>query len=164
MSNATSKKSRFLVIGLAAATAFALPLAASAHDHWRGGHGYRGGGYYSGGYGRGYQHDYDRGYDRGYRGSYYRGYHGGYWRGGRWIAGALVTGAVAGLVVDALRPAPIIYPPPVVYTRPARVIYEQAGVVYEDAPPVTTRVITTRTVPYSDPYNTRYIRDDGYGN
>lgn len=60
-----------------------------------------------------------------------------------------MTGAVAGLVVDAMRPAPVYYAP--------------APVVVYDRPVVTRRVVETRTVVYDDPYATRYIRDDGYG-
>jgi hypothetical protein len=81
--------------------------------------------------------------------------HGGHWSGGRWIAGAIVTGAVIGLVDNALRPAPVYYGAPVVYGPPRTVIYE-------DAPVVRRRVVETRTVVYDDPYQTRYIRDDGY--
>jgi uncharacterized membrane protein len=99
------------------------------------GHGYHGGGYYGGGY------------HGGYHGGYYG--HGGHWSGGRWIAGAIVTGAVIGLVDNALRPAPVYYGPP-------------RTVIYEDAPVVRRRVVETRTVVYDDPYQTRYIRDDGY--
>ncbi|HEY8683126.1 MAG TPA: hypothetical protein VIM06_08140 [Rhodanobacter sp.] len=93
------------------------------------------------------------GYHGGYHGGYY-GHGGGHWSGGRWIAGAIVTGAVVGLVADAFRPAPVYYGPPVVYSQP--------GVVYEDGPPVQRRVVTTRTVVYDDPQQTRYVGDDGY--
>jgi hypothetical protein len=72
---------KFVAIGLALATAAAVPVGASAAP-W----GYHGGGYYHGGY---------------YRGGpcCYRG--GGYWYGGRWIAGAVVGGLVAGAVIAA---------------------------------------------------------------
>ena len=131
---------KLAVLALAVAAAVAMPLSASARG-W-GGHG--------GGHG-GYHGSYHGGYHGG--GRYYG--HGGHWSGGRWIAGAIVTGAVIGLVSDALNPAPVYYGPPVVYTQP--------GVVYEDGPPVVRRrVVETRTVVYDDPYQTRYIRDDGY--
>ncbi len=122
--------SKLAVIGLAVAAAVAMPLSASAHDHddYRGWHG-------------GY-HDYDGGYRH------------GYWSGGHWIAGAIVTGAVAGLVSNALRPAPVYYEAPVVYGPPRTVIYE-------DAPIVRRRVVETRTVVYGDPYQMRYV--GGYG-
>lgn len=127
-----SSAGKFVAISLAVAAAVAMPLSASARGWGHGG--------YHGGY---------HGYDRGYRD------HDGHWGGGRWIAGALVTGAVVGLVADALRPAPVYYGPRVVYSSP--------GVVYEDGPPVVRRrVVETRTVVYDDPYHTRYIRDDGY--
>ncbi|BFI95531.1 MAG: hypothetical protein RSP_10410 [Rhodanobacter sp.] len=130
---------KFMVIGMAVVAAVAMPLSASAHgwDH-------------DGGWGRhgGWDHD-------GWRhGGYY--HHGGYWSGGRWIAGAIVTGAVAGIVSDALAPRPVYYSaPPVVYGPPTTVIYE-------DAPPVVTRRVVTRTVVYDNGYPTRYVRDDGY--
>lgn len=118
---------------LLASTA-ALPMGASAHDwHDRGWHGR--GHYDRGWHDRGW-HDHDR-YDR------------GHWSGGRWVAGAIVAGAVIGLVDNALRPAPVYYGPP-------------RTVIYEDAPVVRRRVVETRTVVYDDPYQTRYIRDDGY--
>jgi hypothetical protein len=132
---------KFAALSLAVMAAVAMPLGASARGHgghYGGHHGYHGG-HYGGHYyrgGHGYGH----------------GYHGGYWSGGRWIAGAIVTGAVAGLVSDAMRPT--YYGPTVVYTEPRTV-------VYESAPVVTRRVVETRTV-YTDSSNTRYIRDDGY--
>ena len=129
------KRLSIFAVALVATVSTALPMAASAHgwgDH--GGWGGRGG--YHGGYGG---HDY-------YRGGY--GHGGGHWSGGRWIAGAIVTGLVAGVVVDALRPAPVYYDQPaVVYSQPTRVIYENDPVV-------------TRRVVYEDTYQTRYIRDD----
>lgn len=136
---------KFAAISLALAAAVALPLSASARG-W-GGHDYHGG--YHGGY-----HGHYDGGRHGYYGGYYR--HGGYWSGGRWIAGAIITGAVVGLVADAVRPAPVYYGPPVVYGSPT--------VIYQDGPPVVVRrrVVETRTVVYDDPYQTRYIRDDGY--
>ncbi|MGB3461644.1 MAG: hypothetical protein WBA33_06745 [Rhodanobacter lindaniclasticus] len=124
-------------IGLALIAALAMPLGASARG-W-GGHGH---------------HGYYGGYHGGYHGGYYG--HGGHWSGGRWIAGAIVTGAVVGLVADAMRPAPVYYDSPVVYRAPRTVVYEYG------APVVTRRVVETRTVVYDDPYQTRYIRDDGY--
>lgn len=137
MTKRFSNKSRFLALGLAITAAVAMPLSASARGWGEHGHGYRGD--YSGGYHRDYY-----GHDR------------GHWSGGRWIAGALVTGAVIGLVSDALRPAPVYYDQPVIYSRPRTVIYE-------DGPPMVERrrVIERRTVVYDDPYQTRYIgRDD----
>lgn len=138
-----SKAGRVAAIGLGVALAIAMPLSASAR-----GHGYHGGGHYGG---------YHGGYYGGYHGGSYR-HGGGHWSGGQWIAGAIVTGAVIGLVSHAMRPAPVYYGQPVVYSRPGTV-------VYSDAPPVfTRRVVETRTVEYDDdPYQTRYIRDDGYG-
>jgi hypothetical protein len=123
MSKRFSNAGKLAVISLAVAAAVAMPLSASARG-W-GGYGYRGG----------------------YHG-YYHG--GGYWSGGRWIAGALVAGLVGGLVYSATRPAPVYYGygPPVVYTQPTTVVYENA--------PVVTRTVTT----YSQP--TQYVRDDGY--
>jgi hypothetical protein len=138
MTKRFSKVSKLAAVSLVVAAAVAMPLSVSAHG-WGG----RGGGhhgYYGGHYSRGYH---------GYYG------HGGHWSGGRWIAGAIVTGAVAGLVTDALRPAPVYYGAPVVYSQP--------DVVYVDGPPVVQRrVVETHTVVYDDPAQTRYIRDDGY--
>jgi hypothetical protein len=136
MSKRFSKAGKWAAISLAVAAAVAVPLSASARG-WGGHGGYHG---YRGGY-------------HGYHGGYYR--HGGYWSGGRWIAGALVTGAVVGLVADAVRPAPVYYGPPVVYSQP--------GVVYQDGPPVVERRVVQQTTVYDDPSQTRYIRDDGYG-
>ncbi|HEV7122648.1 MAG TPA: hypothetical protein VGN24_04385 [Rhodanobacter sp.] len=133
---------KFAAISLAMAAAVSMPLTASASG-WGGGHGYHGGNHYS----------YRGGSHGGYHGGYYRS--GGHWEGGRWIAGAIVTGAVVGLIADALQPAPVYYDRPVVYGPPPTVIYEQA-------PPVTRRVVQTRTVVYDDGYPTQYIRDDGY--
>lgn len=138
MTQRISGAGKLAAIGLAVAAAVVMPLSASAHGHGYHGHG---GGYYGG-------------YHGGYHGGYYGG-HGGHWSGGRWIAGAIVTGAVIGLVDNALRPAPVYYGAPVVYGPPRTVIYE-------DAPVVRRRVVETRTVVYDDPYQTRYIRDDGY--
>lgn len=138
MTKRFSGAGKLVAIGLAVAAAVAMPLSASARG-WGGGHGHHGG--YHGSYG-------------GYHGGYHHG--GGHWSGGRWIAGAIVTGAVIGLVSDAMRPAPVYYDPPVAYGPPRTVIYE-------DGPPVVRRrVVETRTVVYDDPYQTRYIRDDGY--
>ncbi|HEU4671179.1 MAG TPA: hypothetical protein VFR91_10765 [Dyella sp.] len=132
-------KQKLAAAGVMIAAALAMPFAASAHG-W--GHG-RGHGYY-GGY-----HGYHGGY---YHGGYHRE---GHWEGGRWIAGALVAGAMVGLIDAAVNPRPVYYDAPVVYTRP------RTTVIYEDRPVVERRVVT-RTVVYSDPYDTRYVRDDGY--
>jgi hypothetical protein len=128
---------RLALIGVGIAAAIAMPLSASAHGH---GHGNHGGDY-----------------DGGYRGGYHGDDHGnrGYWNGGSWIAGAIVTGAVLGLVNDALRPAPVYYDAPVVYSQRRRVIYRDDPDVV-----VRRRVIERHTVVYDDPYETRYIRDD----
>jgi len=133
-------------MALGAALVAALAVAPSASAGGRHGHGaYRGG--YSGHYvqPRYYGHG---GYNRG-------GYHrGGHWSGGRWVAGAIVTGAVIGLVNAAVAPPPVYYaPPPVVYGPP--VVYRS-----DYPPPVTRRVVESRTVIYDDPYQTRYIRSD----
>jgi hypothetical protein len=135
---------KLAVLSLAMMAALAMPLGASARG-WGGGHGYHGGhGGYHGGYG-------GRGYYGGHGGYY--GHGGGHWSGGRWIAGAIVTGAVLGLVADSMRPAPVYYSAPV-YSQPRTVIYQ-------DGPPIVQRrVVETRTV-YED-QQTRYIRDDGY--
>lgn len=130
-------KTKMVALGLMVASALALPLSASAHGR---GHG--------GGHWGGYH---------GYHGSYRGGYHrGGHWEGGRWIAGAIVAGALIGLVDAAVNPAPVYYDRPVVY-GPRRTV------IYEDRPVVERRVVQTRTVIYDDPYRTRYVRDDGYG-
>jgi hypothetical protein len=126
------------VAALLVASTAALPMAASAHGwHDRGWHG--GGHYDRGWHGRG---DYDRGWRGGYR------YDRGHWSGGRWIAGAIVTGAVIGLVDNALNPPPrtVVYEQPA-YPRVTRVIYEE--------PVVTRRVVETRTVYETPP--TRYV-------
>ncbi|TCV94709.1 hypothetical protein EC912_103194 [Luteibacter rhizovicinus] len=131
-------------IALAAAGLMAFAPGAFAWDHGRGGgYGYHGGGgYYRGG---GY------GYHGG--GGYYRG-GGHYDNAGRWIAGAIIAGAVVGLVANATAPRETVYyDQPVVYSRP--VVYERAPVVVE------RRVYETRTV-VDDGYTTRYVRDDGY--
>ncbi|MFC5581655.1 hypothetical protein [Rhodanobacter terrae] len=125
-----------MLIGLAVAVLCAAPLGASAHDRW--GHGWAHGGWHQHGWGRGDWHgdrdDWHRDDDR---------------DGGRWIAGAVVAGAVAGLIDSAVAPAPGYYeaPPTVVYREPARVIYERAPVV-------------TRTIVYGAPYGSRYDDDD----
>lgn len=135
MTKRFSNKSKFLALGLAMTAAVAMPLGASARD-W-GDHGHHGGGYHGDYRGEGYGHG------------------GGHWSGGRWIAGAIVTGAVLGLVSDALRPEPVYYGPPVVYSQP-RTVY------YEDGPPVVERRVVRRTVVYGDDYPGRYVRDDSY--
>lgn len=133
MTTRLSKAGKLAALGIALASAVAMPLSASARD-W-GDHGHHDG--YRGGYGHGY---------------YGHGYYGhdrdGHWSGGRWIAGALVTGAVIGLVSDALRPAPVYYGPPVVYTQPRTVYYEEQ--------PVVRRRVVSRTVIYDNPYPIRY--------
>ncbi len=164
MNKRWSSMSKKVAVTMALAALVAAPLSASAHD--RGGRGYHGGyghhGYNDGGYGhRGY---YGGGYGhRGYDNGGYRN-HGGHWGGGRWIAGALITGAAIGLVADALRPAPVYYESPrVVYRQPSVVYYNQpARVIYEGEQPVTRVVETRRVVIYDDPSETRYVRDDGY--
>lgn len=135
------KIGKVLTISLIVAAVAAMPLAASAH-----GWGHRGGGWHGGG------HWSSAPYYRGH-GGYYG--HGGYWSGGRWIAGAIVTGAVAGLVSDALAPRTVVYGPPVVYAPPQTVVYEDA--------PVVTRRVVTRTVIYDNGYPTRYVRSDDDG-
>ena len=132
MSTRLSKAGKLAGLVFALTAAMAMPLSAAARGH---------GGYYHGNHG-GYH---------GYHGGYHRG---GHWDGGRWIGGAIVAGAVLGLVDNALRPAPVYYDPPVVYSRPRTVIYE-------DGPPVVRERVVERTV-YEDPYQTRYIGDDGY--
>lgn len=129
-----------VLIGMAIATVCAVPLGASAHDHW--GHGDR------------YQREWHHDDWHGDRGDWHRD--GDRWRrgddrdGGRWIAGAMVTGAVEGLIDSAVAPAPPYYEasPRVVYRRPVRVIYEDSPVV-------------TRTIVYDAPYGPRYDDDDG---
>lgn len=133
---------KLAVISLALAAAVAMPFGASARGH----------GHHGGGYGHGGGHS---AYYGGYHGGGHHGRHGGHWSGGRWIAGAIVTGAVIGLLDNALNPAPVYYDAPVAYGPPRTVIYR-------DAPVVQRRVVETRTVVYDDPYQTRYIRDDGY--
>jgi hypothetical protein len=126
-----------MLIGLAVAALCAVPLGASAHDRW--------------GHGDWHQHGWGRGDWHGDRGDWHReGWRRGDDRdGGRWIAGAVVAGAVAGLIDSAVAPAPGYYeaPPTVVYRQPARVIYERAPVV-------------TRTIVYGAPYGSRYDDDD----
>jgi hypothetical protein len=117
----------------------------SRGDGGRGNDGGRYGGYNGGDYGGG-------GYYGGRGGYYGRGH---YDHAGRWIAGALVAGAVVGLVANASQPRTVVYDNgPAYYSRPATV-------VYQDAPVVTRRVTTTTYV--DDGYSTtRYVRDDGY--
>ena len=132
---------KLAALALAVAATVAMPLGASARG-WGGHGGHRGhhGVYHGGHYG--------------YGGNYHRG---GHWNGGRWIAGAIVTGAVIGLVNEAVRPAPVYYG----YRGP---VYDAPRtVIYENGPPVVRRrVVETRTVADDNPYQTRYIRDDGY--
>jgi len=127
-----------VVLGLAVATTAMAPMAASARDGWGHDNGYRGG--------------HDRGnwnHDRGGwgrdRGDWHhdRGYHGGHGNAGNWIAGAIVAATVAGIVTQAVAPAPTYYQPAptyyqqaptVVYRQPATVLYEQpqeGQVIYE---------------------------------
>lgn len=119
---------KWVVVGLIVAATATMPLMASAHgrdhDGWRG--------------------------DRGYSG-YYR--HHRHWDHGHWLAGAVVTGAVAGLVGSVLAPP--------VYYRPARVIYAQPPVVY--GPPTViyrSAPVVTRTVIYENRYPVRYVHGD----
>jgi hypothetical protein len=132
---------RIAAISLGVVAAMAMPLSATAHDHDHRGGEYRGG--YHGGYGGGH-------YDN------YQGGNRGHWSGGRWIAGAIITGAVLGLVSDALRPAPVYYNPRVVYSQPPTVYY---GNGY---PVVNQRVVERRTVIYDNQSDSPYIRDDNY--
>lgn len=126
-----------VVLGLAVATTAMAPMAASARDGWGHDNGYRGG--------------HDRGnwnHDRGGwgrdRGDWHhdRGYHGGHGNAGNWIAGAIVAATVAGIVTQAVAPAPTYYQPaptyyqqaPVADRQPATVVYEQpqeGQVIYE---------------------------------
>lgn len=135
-------KGKFVKSSLALAAAGLMAFAPSAFAH---GPGYWGGGY-RGGYG------YHGGYYGGYRGGYYHGGH--YDHAGRWIAGAIVAGAVVGLVANATAPRTVVYDRPVYYSRPATVVYEDA--------PVVERRVTTTTTYVDDGYGTRYVRDDGY--
>jgi len=130
-----------MLVGWAVATLCAVPLGASAHDHWD--HGDR------------YQHEWHHGDWHHDRADWHRDR--GDWHrddddrdGGRWMAGAVIAGAVDGLINGAVAPAPRYYeaPPRVIYRRPVRVIYENTPVV-------------TRTVVYGAPYGPRYDDDDG---
>ncbi|NII09074.1 hypothetical protein [Oleiagrimonas sp. C23AA] len=134
------------LVSLAAAASLALAPAAFAH-----GHGYRGG--WHGGY-------------HGYHG-HYRHYHGHYDRAGRWIAGAIVAGALTSLVIDATTPRTTTYydngyAP--YYDGSSTVVYSRAPrtVVYEDAPVVVERRRVVETTRVYDDHGTRYIRDDGW--
>lgn len=140
-----------MLIAMAVATLCTVPLGASAHDHWDHGDRYRYEWHHEDRHGdrddwHGDRDDWHRD-----RGDWHRG--GDRWRhdddrdGGRWIAGALVSGAVEGLIDNAVAPAPRYYeaPPRVVYRR--RVIYRQAPVV-------------TRTIVYGASYGSRYDDDD----
>ena len=129
-----------MLIGLAVATFCAVPLGASAHDHW--GHGDRNQHAWRHGDWHRDRSDWHRDDDR-----WRRGDDGD---GGRWMAGAMVAGALEGLVDSSVPPAHRYYeaPPRVVYRRPDRVIYENAPVV-------------TRTIVYGAPYGPRYDDDDG---
>lgn len=136
-----------MVLGLALAASVGAPMVASAHDHdgWRDGG--RHGDWDRGGW-RG-----DRGGWRGDRGDWHRDR--GHWSGGRWIAGAIVVGAVAGLVQQAMAPPP---PPPPTYYYPQQptVVYRQpTTVIYQDAP------VQPGTVIYQQP-PAGYQYDDGY--
>lgn len=136
-------KGKFVKSALVFAAAGLMAFAPGAFA--RGGH-YGG---YHGGYG-------------GYHGGYYGG-HGGYYggrghydRAGRWIAGAIVAGAVVGLVANASQPRTVVYDNGPTYYAPSRTV------VYDDAPVVTRRVTTTTTYVDDGYGGTRYIRDDGY--
>ena len=130
---------------LAAASLMAFAPAAFARDH----------GYYGGGYRGGYHGGYHGGGYYGGRGGYYGRGGGHYDHAGRWIAGALVAGAVVGLVANASQPRTVVYDNGPGYYAPSRTV------VYDDAPVVTRRVTTTTYV--DNGYGTtRYVRDDGY--
>ena len=126
-----------LLLAAAGLMAFAPGAFARGYGYgggYHGGYGYHGGGYYGG------------------RGGYYGRGH--YDNAGRWIAGAIVAGAVVGLVANASQPRTVVYDNGPAYYRPSTV-------VYQDAPVVTRRVTTTPYV--DDGYSTtRYVRDDGY--
>lgn len=162
MTKRFSGASKLLALGLCVAAAVAMPLSASA-DGWggHGGYGHGWGGGYGHGWGSGYGHGWGDGYGHGYGGGYGRG--GGHWSGGNWIAGALLTGAVVGLVANSYQRAPVYYQPAPAYYGSSygygqRVVYSQPGnVVYSDG--AQTQIIT-RTTTYSQP--TQYVRDDGY--
>jgi hypothetical protein len=122
-----------------AALAFA-PSAFAGHGRHGGYHGFHG----------------HRGHVVRYHGGhgYYRYHH--YHRDnfGRWVAGAVVLGALTHLVVDATQPR-VVY-----YDNPTAVVYEQPPVVYRSAP--VTRVYRSDSGS-GDPYQTRYIgHDDSY--
>jgi hypothetical protein len=145
--DAMNKPNIGCAMGLAAVLALAFaPAALAGHGPGRYGHG----GHYGGHYGHGY---YGHG---GY------GHYRGHYSGGRWIAGAIVTGALIGLVADATAPRTYYYEQPRVVYRQPTVVYRQPRVVYEQAPVVVERRVYQPGVVYTDPYGTRYIRDDGY--
>lgn len=138
----TVMKGKFVksAFALAAASLMAFAPVAFARDH----------GYYGGGYRGGY------GYHGGYGGG--RGYYGGrghYDNAGRWIAGALVAGAVVGLVANASQPRTVVYDNGPTYYTPSRTV------VYDNGPTVTRRVTTTTTYVDDGYGGTRYVRDDG---
>ncbi len=77
---------------------------------------------------------------------------------GRWVAGAVVLGALTQMVVESSQPR-------VVYDRPPPVVYSRTRVIVRSAPPV--RVYGNGAM-YGDPYQTRYLGhvgddDDGGG-
>lgn len=129
-----------VVLGLAVAATAAAPMAASARDGW--------------GHGNGDRRGYDRGYayrDHGnwHRDDHYRG-HG---NAGAWIAGAIAVAAVAGIVQQAVAPAPTYYQPaPAYYPQAPTVVYRQPStVVYQQQQPVDDGQVIYQQQP-----------DDGY--
>lgn len=115
-----------VVLGLAVATTAMAPMAASARDGW------------------GHDHDYRGGHDRGGWGRDHGGwhgdnrYHGGHGNAGAWIAGAVVAATVAGIVTQAVAPAPTYYQPaPTYYQQAPTVVYRQPATVVYEQPPVT---------------------------
>lgn len=133
-----------------AATLVAAPNAFAGHGRW--GHGWHGDrGDFHG------WHDHGRGHDRGH----YRGH---YDRFGNWVAGAIVTGAIVGLIADATAPRTVYYgtPDTVYYAPPPRtVVYRGPTVVYEGDPDVDGRRVYETTRVYETP-PPRYVRDDGW--
>lgn len=138
-----------IALSLTAALGLAVaPSAFAGHGHW-----HHGGWHDRGGW---HHHDGWRDHDG------WRGHRGHYDHFGRWVAGAVVAGALTGLVIDATSPHTVYYdaPPP----PPRRVYREYDGptVIYEDSAPVVIEHRYGPTRVYSDPYDTRYIGDDGW--